>query len=172
MLMQVLIHTPRWVFMLFVVLLYYGLTQLVTRHLGLLRASLLPLAMVGWSLHVVATSFATSDVALLSWAAAAAPLATLIMSRPLPAGTSYDAAARRFSLPGSVVPLALMMSLFAIKFAVGVSLVMVPQLRELSSFALSMSALYGGFSGIFLGRALRLWKLALRSGQAAVAPVG
>ena len=68
--------------------------------------------------------------------------------------------------PGSAVPLALMMGIFFTKYAVGVLLAMHPELRHQMGFALGISALYGGFSGIFAARALRLWTLALRSDRA------
>ena len=85
-----------------------------------------------------------------------------LASRPAPAGASYDAATREFSLPGSVVPLALMMGIFFTKYAVGVSTAMVPELTQLESFVLTVTVIYGAFSGIFLGRAIRLWRLAYR----------
>jgi hypothetical protein len=165
-LMQVLVHTPRWVFILFFVLLAFGISQLVARAASLMRVSVLPVVMVALSLHGVATAFASQGMALLAWALPAAAAAGLVLARPLPAGTRYDAATRSFALPGSALPLALMMGIFFTKYAVGVSLAMVPELARAGSFALAISALYGAFSGVFLGRAIRLWRLATRASNA------
>ena len=64
-------------------------------------------------------------------------------------------------VPGSAVPLALMMGIFLTKYAVGVTLAMhLVQAGDLA-FAMSLSALYGAFSGVFAARAARLWRLAL-----------
>ena len=53
-----------------------------------------------------------------------------------------------------------MMGIFFTKYAVGVSLSVAPALALSASFALPVGAAYGAMSGIFLGRALRLWRLA------------
>jgi hypothetical protein len=168
MLTQILTHTPTWVFGLFFALLAYGLKQLKSQTASLVRMSAMPLAMVGLSIYGVASAFGSHAMALVVWPLAAVATATLIASRQVPAGVSYDAAKRQFSLPGSAVPLALMMGIFFTKYAVGVSLAMVPQLAQLDGFVLTVTAIYGAFSGLFLGRAIRLWRLAHR-GHAMVA---
>lgn len=162
MLMQILLHTPRWVFGLFAVLLALGLSQVATRRAGLARVSILPLAMLGLSFFGVWSGFAASQPwAMLAWLAALGASAWQVSRRPLPAGTSYDASTRTFALPGSFVPLAMMMAIFLTKYAVGIAMAMQPGLAQHASFAWGASALYGAFSGVFLGRALRLWRLAM-----------
>ena len=84
-----------------------------------------------------------------------------VLARPLPAGTAYDPASRRFALPGSAWPLALMMGIFCTKLAAGVALAQHPALARSAAIGWTVSALYGALSGIFLGRAARLWRLAL-----------
>jgi len=56
----------------------------------------------------------------------------------------------------------LIMGIFLTKYAVGVSLVMHPELKSSANFSLAIGTLYGVFSGIFAGRAIRLIRLALR----------
>jgi hypothetical protein len=55
-----------------------------------------------------------------------------------------------------------MMGIFFTKYAVGATLAMHPEIRHDAAFALAVPLMYGLFSGIFAGRALRLWKLAMR----------
>lgn len=62
------------------------------------------------------------------------------------------------------MPLALMLGLCTVKFGAGMSWANQPGLRESPLFAVSISAAYGLFSGVFLGRAMALWALARRSG--------
>jgi hypothetical protein len=97
-----------------------------------------------------------------AWLAAAAVPVTVLLMRPLPAGVRYDAARREFALPGSWVPLALILGIFSVKYATGVTLAMHPALRVDPTFALAVATLAGLFSGIFAGRTLRLLRLAVR----------
>ncbi len=169
MLLQILVHTPKWVFAVFALLLWLGARQLRPGRAGLGRVMALSAAMTALSLAGVISAFGDSAGALLGWAAAAAAAMALVVRQgPLPAGVRYDAAARSFDLPGSAVPLALMMGVFFTKYAVGVALAMHPGLPRQAGFAVGIPMLYGAFSGIFAARAVRLWRLAARS--AAVAP--
>src|SRR5204863_101542 len=57
--------------------------------------------------------------------------------------------------------LALMMGIFLTKYAVGVSLAFSPALAQSASYATAISVVTGALSGVFLGRAVRLWRLAM-----------
>jgi len=169
MLTQILLHTPKWVFALFALLLWLGAKQLLASSVSLTRVTLMPIAMTGLSVFGVASAFGDSPVALLAWAAAAIVLSGLVLQRTLPASTRYDAGSRRFHVAGSAVPLVLMMGIFFTKYVVGVELALHPQMQHEASFALAVSALYGAFSGIFAARAIRLWRLAIRADRAVLA---
>src|SRR5262249_8696931 len=149
-------------------LLAYGLKQLKGQTASLVRMSAMPLAMVSLSIYGVASAFGSHTMALLVWPLAAAGNTALIHSLPVPARVSVYAATGPITPPGTAVPLALMMGIFFTKYAVGVSTAMVPQLVQVDGFVLTVTALYGAFSGLFLGRAIRLWRLAYR-GHAMVA---
>ena len=161
MLMQILVHTPRWVFAVFALLLALGLSQLAGRRVSLRGVSVLPLVMAAWSLWGTLSAFAQQPWVLLAWLAALVATGTTVLARPLPAGTAYDPASRRFALPGSAWPLVLMMGIFCTKFAAGVAFAQQPALALDAGFGWAVSALFGALSGIFLGRAARLWRLAL-----------
>ena len=161
MLLQILANTPKWVFVLFAALLWLGLNQLLTRKIQLTRVTLIALGMGAFSFYGAASAFAANPMALLAWLVAMALAAAVVMQRPLPAATRYDPASQRLTVPGSAVPLALMMGIFFTKYAVGVSLAMQPVLATHLDFALAVSTLYGVFSGIFAARAARLWRLAM-----------
>ncbi|WP_218511804.1 DUF6622 family protein [Variovorax sp. dw_308] len=166
MLLQILSHTPRWVFVLLAVLFWFGAKQLLASSVSLARITVMPVAMAALSMSGVLSAFGDSPMALAGWAAAAVALAALVLQRSLPAGTRYDADARRFHLQGSAVPLVLMMAIFFTKYTVGVLLAMHPELAHNHNLALGLGTLYGAFSGIFAGRAIRLWKLAIRHDRA------
>jgi len=163
MLLQIIVHTPKWVFAVFALLLWLGAKQLRPGRAGLGRITAMSLGMTGLSLAGVVSAFGESAGALLGWGVAALALALLVLQAPVPAGIRYAPATRSFELPGSAVPLVLMMGVFFTKYAVGVALAMHPELQRQAAFAVGIPMLYGAFSGIFAARALRLWKLAARS---------
>jgi len=171
MLLQILTHTPTWVFVLLAVLLALGVQQLFPRRVSLTRATLMPLAMTALSVSGVVTAFGAASAALVVWALATVAAAALSLRRPLPAGTRYDTASRSFFIAGSAVPMAMILGIFSTKYAVGVGLALHPELAQSAGFALTIGALYGAFSGLFAARVLALWRLALggEAGRARVA---
>lgn len=166
MFLEILARTPRWVFALFALLVCLGCSQLITRRVSLRRITIMPIAMAVLSLYGVISAFNDSPMALILWSAAAVALAFLLLQRQLHEATRYDAGTRSFDVPGSAVPLILMMGIFFTKYIVGVQLAMHPELAHQSGFVLPVSLLYGAFSGIFAARAARLWKLAMRTDRA------
>ncbi len=169
MLTQILAHTPKWVFVLFAALLWLGAKQLLARSVSLARVTLMSTGMTGLSIYGVASAFGQSPMALLAWAVMACALLGVVLQRGVPSTTRYDAALRRFHVAGSAVPLLLMMGIFFTKYVVGVLLAMHPELAHQASFAVGISAIYGAFSGIFMGRAIRLWRLAVQVDRAPLA---
>ena len=159
MLHQIFINTPRWVWVLLFALLWLGLSQTVSRTASLKRITLLPLAMICLSLYGAVTTFGAETQVLLVWVGAGSLALTAVLRQALPEGTRYDAATQRFSLPGSWLPLSLMMGIFMTKYLVGAVSAMQPALVHDASFSLTFAALYGAFAGIFLARAARLWRL-------------
>jgi len=158
---QVLSHVPAWVFVVFLVLLVLGLRQMRPHRMPLQRVLLLAFAWAGVSLYSVTRIAVAQPLLVLgAWVLTTASLATLTALRPLPAGVGYDPETDRLSLPGSPLSLLLVMGVFFTKFAAGVVLARAPELAQQVSFELPVNALYGCFSGLFLGRALRLWRLA------------
>jgi len=162
MIVQILINTPLWVWGLLAALLVLGVGQSRSRTVGLRRVILLPLGMAALSLYSTISTFGASPAVLGSWLATALVLVLAVTQFPVPAGARYDCTSRQFQLPGSWIPMVLIMGIFLTKYAVGVSLVMHPELKSSANFSLAIGTLYGVFSGVFAGRAIRLIRLALR----------
>ncbi|MBV8635678.1 MAG: hypothetical protein JO002_14385 [Burkholderiaceae bacterium] len=153
---EILAHTPLWVFALFIVLVALGLQQTRSRNVTLQRLLLLPLAMLALSFYGVWGTFNGSTPAVAWWLGAA--LATALASRRLPfaRGVAYLPEQRRFLIPGSWLPLALMMGIFFTKYGVGIMLAQHGDLRTMDSFVVVVSLVYGMWSGIFFGRAAQI----------------
>lgn len=156
----VLRHTPVWVWGLLAGLLALGATQLRDRSASLTRVSLLPISMTLFSIWGTFTALGSSNLpAIAAWVLAAAVMFALLA--PGSSDAQYDPVRRSYALRGSVVPLLLVAGVFLVKYVVGVDLAMAPRLMHDSEYALAVAGLYGAFTGIFLGRAFRLWRLAL-----------
>lgn len=172
MLLSIARQTPTWVWGLLAALLALGLSQLRPREASLSRVVLMPLGMAAYSVYGLFSAFgANPGSALAAWLLAA-PLvagASLLWSLQPPAGVRYYAGEARFHLPGSAVPLLLILGIFFTKYIVGVELALQPTLARDSAFTVQIAALYGLFNGVFLARAARLWRLARNGATAALA---
>ena len=158
-------HTPGWVWGLLAALLALGLAQLRDRNVSLGVVGLLPLVMCALSLGGIASAFGRSPVigyVLLAWLLGALLVAGVTLIRPAAPGSHYAAASRSFEIPGSWVPLALMLGMFLTRYVVGADLAMQPALAADGPYTLAVGSLYGLFSGSFAGRAARLVRLALQ----------
>ena len=156
-LIQILRGTPIWVYALFVGLIVLGYLQSKARILVPARVAILPVALGVFSLTRVLAVFGPDALALLAWTAGTA--AALLLNRALkqPAGARWSAATGTFHVPGSWVPLILMMAVFFARYALAVSLVVTPGLVHSAGFATAAGLGFGLLSGIFLARALRVW---------------
>ena len=176
MIVQILTHTPAWVWALLAALAGLGLSQARARTASLARITVMPVAMAGFSVWGTVSAFGGSVMfgyVMLAWMFAAAVALAAVAPTAVPRGTAYDVPTRTFSLPGSWAPMLLIMGIFLTKYAVGVTLAMQPAMARDSLFTLAVGSLYGLFSGIFAGRAARLWRLAYQStplGQPVLAP--
>jgi hypothetical protein len=75
-------------------------------------------------------------------------------------GVNFVTETRSFSVPGSWLPLALMMAIFFTKYAVGVILARKLQISGELAFIGSISLIYGLLSGVFLARAVAILRTA------------
>ena len=162
----ILTATPVWVWFLLAGLLWLGIGMLKASTVGATRVAIMPVAMTGLSLWGTISAFSQSPVygdALLVWVVAAVVLAAAVGTMPAPRGASYNAQDRTFTVPGSWVPLVLILGIFLVKYVVGVEIAMNPALRHDGTYSLTCGAIYGVFSGMFTGRPIRLARLAMRA---------
>jgi hypothetical protein len=165
MILQIITRTPVWVWALLALLIGLGYHQSKTRVLGLRRVMVIPAVLTLLSILGTVSAFGSSPQVLFTWLAAASLFAFVVLQLPLRAGHRYDAKTSKLHVLGSWVPMALMMGIFVNKYVVGVAFAMHPELAQNTTFALAFSALYGTFSGVFIGRAVRLWRLATKPAE-------
>ncbi len=163
MLLEILKRTPSWVFLLFAVLVFYGVMQSRTRQISLARVAILPLVLTGLSLSGLWSALGSGsflDVAVVAWIAAVAVALLLNELAQWPRKVTYASATRTFRVEGSWIPLAAMMLIFFTRYGVNVALAIRPALAESPWLAAGAGAAYGLMSGAFMARALRILKAA------------
>ena len=156
MFLQILQHTPVWVWGIFAALLYLGYFQSRPHTMARRRVAILPSIFIGLSIFGIWSVFGAAPAAVAGWGAGFAVALSLNRRLRLPRVVHYDAADARFSLPGSFGPLALMMAIFATRYVVTVVLIMSPATAGSVPFALAVSLVYGLLSGAFFARSLRI----------------
>ena len=168
MLLEILRNVPAWVWLIFAALLALGLLSTRPRRLPTAVVLVLPAAMTALSAFTVMSAFGARGDGPTAWAVGM--VAALVFNQFVlgsPAGVRYGQG--RFELPGSWLPLALMMTIFCARFAIGLTAAVSPATAAAPRFIDAISAVLGFCSGMFLSRAL----VALRARSAAGAvPAG
>ena len=154
--LAVISHTPLWVWSILALLVVLGSLQLRDHSLPRLRVLLQPVALGAYSLWGTAAAFGAHAVVLAAWGAGL--VATLLLVRQLrwPEAVRFDAVTNRFHVPGNAVPLVLMLTIFAVRYVVAVTLAFHQDWASDALFAAAASGVYGALSGVFSARALNI----------------
>lgn len=161
MLTLILKGTPVWVFVLFFALIALGYFQSRDRTVGRSRVAITPAALIALSLYGVLSTF--SFFGLLFCLAGAAMTAGLGVRFGNQRNVSYSPETKSFFVPGSWIPLALMIAIFFTKYAVAVVQARQLPLVNQLAFIATASLCYGIFSGVFFARAAVIWRSARRT---------
>jgi hypothetical protein len=151
MLIQILTHTPLYVWAILAFLVYRGMAAMRDRDVEVRKLVMIPAVMLLLSLQDIGTKFGLGGWALAAWAAAAAGMA-------LAAGLAGSERIAASTVPGHVrlrgsrLPLVMMMAVFFTKYVASVTLAVAPQLRQDTLFACIVCGLFGVFNGWFIGR--------------------
>lgn len=162
-LIRILQGTPVWVWGLLALLVILGLSQSMPRRVSARRIAIVPAIMLALSLGGVLSTFGAQPLALAAWTAGVGLAIALGLDAVAPRGARYARESARFELPGSWLPMALILALFCIKYGVGVGPAFTPALAANTPFEAGVAFAYGAFSGLFAARAIALRRLALRA---------
>jgi len=153
MLLQILSHTPVYVWAILAFLLYRGLAASQDRVLSYRSVFIIPAVMLALGWQSVAKGFGVDTLAGAAWLLGMLAATALAWLRSGP--VAVDRAAGTVMQRGSWMPLALMLAIFCTKYAVAVALSVAPALSGDARFALPVCLGFGLFNGVFLGRLLR-----------------
>jgi hypothetical protein len=156
MFMQVLSQIPSWVFALFFVLVAFGFSQSRERVMSRTRVSALPVVMLILSFLGVVSQHGEPLFAFLAWGAGLCLAVSLALRWMDQSRVRFFPERNEFRVPGSWLPLALMMGIFLSKTMVGITSAVNPVLATSVAFALATGLVYGMFSGLFLARGLTI----------------
>ena len=151
MLIQILTHTPLYVWAILAFLVYRGMAAMRDRDVEVRKLVMIPAVMLVLSLQDMSAKFGLGGWALAAWALAAAGMA-------LAAGLAGSERIVASAVPGHVrvrgsrLPLVMMMAVFFTKYAASVAVAVAPQLRQDTLFACIVCGLFGVFNGWFVGR--------------------
>ena len=153
----ILQNTPYWVWGVFILLLVVGLSQTRTRSVSRPLIFLLPFIMIPLSFSTIASAFGIRPLSVIAWGLGiAAAFALNIFVFRAPSGVRYLGDAGKFEVPGSLVPLVLMMTIFLARFVLGVTRAVNPALVATDLFAGAVSGVLGICSGLFAARAMHM----------------
>jgi hypothetical protein len=154
-----IIHgTPIWVWVLLAVLLSRGFKALNSKTISLSSLAIVPLIFAGWGIaHLVSDPLAgwSAAIAWIFGSLAGVAGGVLIASR---SRFIVDPMASTVMLPGSAVPLVLIIAIFATKFWLGFEMATVTDASSLGIYVLIDAAASGIVAGVFGGRFITYWR--------------
>jgi len=147
-------HTPPYVWAILAALVALGSLQLRDQRVPRMRLLVAPFALGAFSLWGASRAFGLHAGVLGAWllGLALALLANRALQWPRAVRPDGDG----FVVAGSPWPLALMLAIFMLRYAVAVTLVFHPAWAADAGFSGAMALLYGSLSGLFAARAVRI----------------
>ena len=162
---QILKGTPIWVWVILAALIYLGGKQLKARVVKRYSVLIAPVVFLFVGLMAAGrgpVGFATWAVSLISVAAV-----TFFGWQPT-GGARYEASGDRLHMPGSAVPMLLMLAIFLLNYVINVVLAINPAYRSQLAWQVGPALILGALSGVFIGRAATLFRMN-RLSQTAIA---
>ncbi len=163
---QILKGTPVWVWAILAALIFLGSRQLKARVVSRYSVLIAPVVF----LFVGLMSAGRGPLGLAVWALAVVSLATVTFFVWQPtAGARYEANGDRLHMPGSVVPMLLMLAIFLLNYVINVVLAINPAYRGELIWQVVPALVLGALSGVFIGRAATLFRMNRVSSSAVAA---
>jgi len=153
MLIQILTHTPLYVWAILAFLVQRGMVAMRDRDMEIRRLVIIPVVMLVLSLQDMNGKFGLGGWVLGAWALAATATALLAGLSATPR-IAPGSAPGQVRVRGSRMPLVMMMAVFFTKYVASVTVAVAPQLRQDTLFACIVCGLFGLYNGWFVGRLL------------------
>ncbi len=152
MFINLLTHTPLYVYWIFFSLLIVGITQVKTRQIGFKRAIVIPVILILLSIYAIFHDFGINFFGLLFWFCGIVFVLLINIIIKNQKEIKYSKTSKVFTVEGSFIPLLMMMLLFFTKYTVGVVTAQNLELLHTSVFIGTISFFYGIFLGTYILR--------------------
>ena len=162
--LKIITNIPLFVWPLFAILLIGGLKARKTGVVPLRVLILVPVAFFSWSLSSFVERYAADSLSIFLWILCLGVGFFVGFSHIRRLNLRCDKQNKMIEMPGSWIPLALSMSVFFARFAIGMIRGMQPHLED-SILLLGLELFSGIILGIFIGRAIGCY-LKYRSSEA------
>lgn len=150
---QLITNVPTFVWILLFILLSRGLKATVTRRMPLKKLLLLPAIFFVWSLYSFFEKYSLNPFAIVFWSFCLGLGLILGFSYSRKLKLRFDKQNKEIEMPGNWMQLILSMTIFALKFFLGVMRSMFPD-QNGSILFLGIELLATLITGIFVGRAI------------------
>ena len=169
--LAIISHIPLWVWAILGYIVFMGLKQTRQTRLSRLRLLALPGFWLCFGAWGVIGHYGVASLPTLLWLAGLGLGVTLTLRADWAGrlGAHYDAESSRYVVPGSWIPLMLMLSIFVAKFAQGVLLALHPAWGSLLAVQLATGLAFGTISGAMLGRSVSVLRTAFQPARTAFA---
>jgi len=153
---QILIHTPLWVYGLFIVLIAFGLQQTRSRNVNAVLAYFLPFGMIALSLAGINSSFGIKPAPIAMWAIGLLIVTVIGFKHFRDDRVMFTRSSRSFFIPGSWTPFFVIMAIFFTKYVFAVMHAFDAEIVTTKAFVAALSLAYGCFGGYFSSGAVNL----------------
>lgn len=153
---DILLGTPWWVWIVLGVLLIGGIKSLKTSVVSLWRLALTPFIFIIWSLYSFYTKYGPFRNLYFLWAALGGLGLRIGWGVFAKKHITIDKSTLLAHIPGSRIPLLLSLIFFLFKYGLGVLWALAPETRSLTLLWIADVATSGFASGFFGGQFLRV----------------
>lgn len=150
MLQHIVANTPIYVWAILAFLLYRGVLAARDREITVTRMTIVPVLMLVLALQSIAMRFGLGSPAMAAWLLGAAAIG--LQRWRFGASRVTGGASGTLRIRGSWTPLAAMLAIFVLKYALAVLQAVQPQLAAGAAFVLPACGLLGLCNGYFLGQ--------------------
>ncbi|MFT3800796.1 MAG: hypothetical protein QM766_06190 [Burkholderiaceae bacterium] len=158
-----LAHIPAWVFAVFALLVVLGWRHRRARWVDPRVLGIVAAVLSVYSATGVASAFGGHLGSLCAWGAGLAVAAWAASRARALRDLDWDPATRRVHVPGSWLPMMVMLGIFGLKFVLGAAAGQGTPVPAGSSAAFAIAGGLGVFGGVFVGRAWALHRAARRA---------
>jgi len=151
--LDILSGTPFWVYAVFVYLIIRGVKSLQPNDIPLIRLTIIPFILISWSLYSLHSKYCLSPHIVGIWLLSLF-VGILIGWFAFYRNIKVNKKSMIVHLPGSWYPLILYMLFFALKYCIGFTYAVAPEMNQNIFFGGTDAIASGLISGIFGGRLL------------------